>query len=213
MDPQPISKQSGKYCPACGYLNPSWRYECEQCQSKLGLGSQPISGPNNILCPSCGYSNAAWRSECERCQTKLKSPNRSTYTYEPERPGCVTAYAIFIGIVAGLIAIGGLFGGFYLMGGEGHNSGLAGLFVILVAGGGAVLEIVIARGLWLLKNWARILVIVLQSLSILINLISMCVSLSGSSDNSGTSIAGKIIATVINAYIVYWFANNGEYFK
>lgn len=213
MKPQSISAHSGKYCQACGHLNPSWRSECEQCQTRLpSADAQPISVHSGKYCSACGHLNAAWRSECEQCQTKLTLPKRSTY-YERERPGCVTAYAILIGVVASLVAIGGFVSGLNLMASEGRNSGLAGLLVIIIAGGVAGLEFLIARGLWQLKNWARILVIVLQSLSILTSLISLCVSLSGSSDYSGIRIAGTIIGIGINVYIIYWFAGNSEYFQ
>jgi hypothetical protein len=99
------------------------------------------------------------------------------------------------------------------MGSDIRNAGLTGLFVIILASGIAVLEIVIAKGLWELKNWARILVIVLQSLSIVTGLISLCLYFSDSSSGSGIRLAGRIIGIIINAYIVYWFASNDEYFR
>jgi hypothetical protein len=210
---EPISTQNGKYCPSCGYLNPSWRSECEQCQARLGLlGSQPIAGQNGILCPSCGYLNPSWRSECEQCRVNLKSPNRSAYTSGHDRPGCVTAYAILLGVTGGIVGIGGLFGGCSLIGDSRNGDGALGLLIIVCGGGAAILNFLLAKGLWDLKNWARITLIVLQSLGILGNLIRMCGFLSDPSNYSGIEMFGAIIGTAISGYIIYWFADNSGYF-
>jgi hypothetical protein len=173
METQSIPKQNGIYCSTCGHLNPSWRSECAKCLTKLGSPDKPA------------YARA----------------QHSTYTHEYDRPGCVTAYAILMGIAAGILGILGLVGG--LVGGE----VVLGLFVGVMS----VLYFFLARGLWQLKNWARILLIVLHGLSIVSGLVRMGIGLSDA--DPSVTICGAAIGLAISGYIIYWFASHGEYFS
>jgi hypothetical protein len=58
--------------------------------------------------------------------------------------------------------------------------------------------------LWRLKNWARIIVIVLQSIGVLSTLSGM---ISGS-----TEVIWGILSLALSAYIIYWFAEHREVF-
>ena len=152
-------------------------------------------------------------------QTKLGSPSRPAYTRSRERPGCVTIYASLLGITASLIALFGIIAGIAMISGR-YGSGAVGLVIIVVAGVMAGLEFLLARGLWQQKNWARITVIVLQSLSVLSNLLSVCGTLGVSSYSSyghrtdpTAVICGAIGGLAIGGYIIYWFASHGEYFS
>jgi len=147
----------------------------------------------------------------------LASLDRSTPSSARERPGCVTAYAVLLGIAAALIALGGIVGGISMMA-DRYGSVLVGFVTIVIASVIAVLYFLLARGLWLLRNWARIIVIVLQSLGILVSLLSMCGTLAASSgsygyqSNPGAAICGAVVGLAIGGYIIYWFASHGEYF-
>lgn len=148
----------------------------------------------------------------------MESQRSSAYAPR-ERPGCVTAYAILLGLAAGLIGLGGIIGGFALMSVK-ESTGIIGMGVLVCASGMAFLEAMLAVGLWQLKNWARITVMVLIGLGMLSSLLSLCTLLSGYSsygNNSGAfsagSAAGTIVGLAINGFVLYWFANNGEYFK
>ncbi|MBN1955977.1 MAG: hypothetical protein JW900_13135 [Anaerolineae bacterium] len=180
------------------------------------MESQPTSTQDGIYCSACGHFNPSWRSECEQCQTKLVSPGKPAYSPSYDRPGCVTAYAVILAIAAGLMVVGGLIGGIVMMSEEG---GVLGLVVIVVALGIAVLYFLLARGLWRLKNWARVVIIVLQSLGIVSGLLQIIGLLSVSSSPYGSqvdptgAICGGLVGLGLGAYIIYWFASHGEYFS
>jgi FtsH-binding integral membrane protein len=118
-----------------------------------------------------------------------------------ERPGCVTAYAILFGIAAVVSCMAG----FFLL--ANSRDGVQGLSSIVFAAVIAALYFVIARGLWLLRNWARIVVIVLQVLSVL-GILSQL-----SNNSSGLVLIVAVFGLAIAAYILYWFASHGEYFE
>ena len=119
-----------------------------------------------------------------------------------ERPGCVTAYAILLGIAAVVSCMAGFFLLF-----ANRGDGIQGLSSIVFAAVIAALYFVIARGLWLLRNWARIVVIVLQVLSVLSILSQL------PNNSSGLVLIVAVFGLAIAAYILYWFASHGEYFE
>ncbi len=147
-----------------------------------------------------------------------------------QRPGCVTAYALLMFISAALIAIGGLLAGLVAMTGGANYGGSESLAVFAVSGvviivftlGFSVLEFLLAYGLWTLKNWARILLIVLQVLGLLSNLVSVvCVGLGIYSLNSSSgygldptaTLCGGLVGLLINGWITWWFFSHGELFE
>jgi hypothetical protein len=85
--------------------------------------------------------------------------------------------------------------------------GVEGLAFMVFAAVIAALYFVIARGLWLLRNWARIVVIVLQVLSVL-GILSQLPN-----NSSGLVLIVAVFGLAIAAYILYWFASHGEYFE
>jgi hypothetical protein len=86
----------------------------------------------------------------------------------------------------------------------------------------SVLLFFLGWGLWKLKKWARIIVIVLHSLGVLGSLGSMCgiLGLAYSYEpyrhhDPTAAIYGAIVGLAIGGYIIciiYWFASHGEYF-
>jgi tetratricopeptide (TPR) repeat protein len=154
-----------------------------------------------------------------------------------KRPGCVTLYALLGGLVAlvgllgalGLTAVvvlnrdvleGILTGRTFLPFDMGQLTGAFGSYVavtFIVSG----LGLAVAIGLWNMKNWARIAVIVLQGLALLGNLAETGFSIlafrptAASFDLNSISAAllcGLVGGLVIQGYIVFWFAANGERF-
>ncbi|MGD8464842.1 MAG: tetratricopeptide repeat protein [Anaerolineae bacterium] len=154
------------------------------------------------------------------------------------RPGCVTLYAV-------LLAIGGLLGllGAVLVAlvwrlGDGLlNSALgsqAGLSADLIqtltsalwiAMGAsllvAILYLIIAVGLWYVKNWARIAVILMTGLQLALGLyqavrtflsLQQSGGLSNLSSLSLATIGGTIVGLGIQMIILFWFVANRQVF-
>lgn len=198
-------------CPACGQLNDPLHRFCGMCGAELSKTPpeypEPAKKSDYLLspCPSCGNPNPPGDATCGSCGAKLPRPPeppptppmlRRRYSRLParpmlrERPGCVTAYAILLGIggvltVVGAIAVGAQGNVGYCIGGI--------LYAAFCLG--------IVNGLWNLNGWARIAVIVLESLSAIGSLISLA---------SGQPFA--ILGLVLGGVVIWWFALNGDYF-
>ncbi len=86
----------------------------------------------------------------------------------------------------------------------------------------AVANMVIAVGLWSLKNWARIAVIVVQSLGVVVSLVQSARTILEFRDLAGQYgvdasfpaplMCGFLLGFVIQAYIIFWFVANREIF-
>jgi hypothetical protein len=99
------------------------------------------------------------------------SPDSPAYASSPERPGCLTAYAVLLFISTGLVAIAAVsYGIGYMLSKARYVWELYILAALCII---ACVSFILARGLWQLKNWARILAIVLQSLGIVGSLMSL----------------------------------------
>jgi hypothetical protein len=125
-----------------------------------------------------------------------------------KRPGCLTAYALLLGLVAILHSAGVIF---YIMVAVifQDTAGLpvGGLALQLAV---ALVEVLIAWGVWRLRSWARTAVIVLQSLGIVAILLGVGASLEG--PDAALTLGAVLIGVGISGYIIYWFASHGEYF-
>jgi ribosomal protein L40E len=199
-------------CPICGTENPVEATHCTNCRVNLRLA---LKDPDEIerIRREVGQHRESTREE--------SPPVRAAYSPLGERPGCVTLYAVLLGIVAGLTVIEGTISFFALIGGSYENPGLGIIVVagILVVAG---LEFLLARGLWQLKNWARITVIVIQGLGVLSSVLYFVLIALGTRainlatreityDTSG--IIGEIVGLAISGYIIYWFASHRQHFR
>ncbi|MGD8623382.1 MAG: tetratricopeptide repeat protein [Anaerolineae bacterium] len=158
-----------------------------------------------------------------------------------KRPGCVTLYAALLGLSAacgllGLIPVVlGATGGSSIL----SDPALTGelpipaaefqtLFstylaiAVAISVGSIALNLVQALGLWLMKNWARILVLILNGLGLVGLVIYLVGTLAGASLLSGTegldsSLAffacGPLLAIGLQGYILFWFWANGDLFN
>lgn len=106
-----------------------------------------------------------------------------------ERPGCVTAYAVLLGIAGVMFALGGI-----LMS-EGDDG------LLLFVGGivGALLCFVLARGLWRMRRWARVLALVVVGLGIAGNLFRVSGLFTG--DISGQVLVSGVIGLFVGGII------------
>jgi tetratricopeptide (TPR) repeat protein len=157
-----------------------------------------------------------------------------------ERPGCLTLYAILV-ILGGLLGtLGAVLGGIGVFLGSGAIEELVGpwaemgipipvtsltmalLISIAIALFMSVLNLAVGIGLWNLKNWARIVTIVLQTLGMLGNVAQAVLSIgSFGLVTSGadlhlqfptTYVAILVFALLLQGYIIFWFAVNGDLF-
>ena len=121
-----------------------------------------------------------------------------THQYSPDRPGCVTAYAVLIWLGGALFAISTVS---FIS--EGNPAAICGgVFVILAA--------IIGYGLWQMREWSWWLVIILQSLSLAGSLFMMFVVLTSPFASEG--ILGPLASAVVSGVILYWFATNRSHF-
>jgi tetratricopeptide (TPR) repeat protein len=155
------------------------------------------------------------------------------------RPGCVTLYAVLIGVVAVFGILSALVPGAFLIGrGEavesvlqtvnalglldmGQLTAMAGAYFAFLLVTSAII-LTIAAGLWNMRNWARATIIVLQVLGVLASLVEVgLIALSFQQTGAPYDIAsfpgllgcGLVIGLVIQAYIVFWFAKSGKLFR
>jgi hypothetical protein len=138
------------------------------------------------------------RGETPGPQPQADSQDKPAQARVSARPGCVTAFAILMGIVAALSVLGSVISA--VLEPFTDEGRVIEIFTALVL---AVLYITVAVGLWRLQNWARIAVIVLQSLGTLI-LIALLFGGVG---------AFSLLGLVFGIYSIYWFAVHEAYFK
>ena len=178
------------------------------------------------------------QSQAQRGQVRSggSSLRRST---PRQRPGCLTLYAILLGL-------GGVFGllGVVLMGlvlGLGGSAleeamrqvsdmgmmpfdfPFMSIFWLSLGIGliSAIINLAMAIGLWNLKNWARIITIVFQVIGLLGSVVQgvlTIVAARAASTAAGLEsvpipmLCGVLFGFVISAYIIFWFIANGDLF-
>ncbi len=152
-----------------------------------------------------------------------------------KRPGCLSLYAILLGFFGFMTVLGAAFLGILAaiqgdvlqemlsrVGGAGLPLGVISLwggvgFAVL----SGVVSIAIALGLWALKNWARILTIILQTLGFLGSLAQAFLTVGGTRVlTSGLSEASfslpilivLLVGLVIQAIVLFWFLVNRDLF-
>lgn len=170
----------------------------------------------SVICPDCGHENPIWNTICARCGAEIQSSrSQSANTLKVKfdvdaggRPGCVTAYAMLMGITGAALALGGLIGGIWSMADDDAGNGILILVGGLIGGG---LYFLLTRGLWQMRNWARVLMLVFSGLGIASSVITMCASLSG--DAGGAGFFTGLLSIIIPGIIFYWFYDNGRLFS
>ncbi len=186
------------------------------------MSSQPApTQDTTIYCAACGHANPSWRTHCEKCTSRLVAADRAAadtyYIGAPpsasatprERPGCVTLYAALLFLGAAVVAIAGFVVAARVASSNGNVLlSVGALIAIWII---AALYFLLAQGLWQLKNWARIIIIVFQGLGVVANLLAFLLSVGGSSRaaNLGSAVGGLIVGGII----LYWFSVHGEYFS
>lgn len=165
--------------------------------------AEEAASDGSVTCPSCGHSNPAGLTRCERCTGPLTGP--TTYHYEsrfqrPERP------AVVMGFV-GLLLIVATFCVFAVVRGSWQ-------WPIPVLA--AVVCVVLAQGVWRLREWARLVTIFLLGLS----MVGVICGVPGYWwQQKILPIAGVLAIICIFPPLVplglllYWFLSNEEHFQ
>lgn len=129
-----------------------------------------------------------------------------------KRPGCLTAYVLvlWLGGVAYLVLTFMLAFTNRL---EAVSAGGLGPFLALCAGVLALLPIITGLGLWRMKGWAWVLVIVFHGLGVSLSLLNLLSSLSlGAGQETVGPLLTAVMGTAVNGGLVYWFAQNRHLF-
>jgi hypothetical protein len=137
-----------------------------------------------------------------------------------KRPGCVTAYAILLILGAGLFAFMGFFGNSAFTSYDALLRVIAPPLLLILA----VLYVASAIGLWQLKNWARILIMVLTGLTVVSSSFLVVrvftpppyeipdYAIALFLAKRGISLILNLIIIGISTTIFSWFRKNGKYF-
>ena len=129
----------------------------------------------------------------------------------PGRPGCVTAYAFYLWFCA-LLAIVGV----VVAAGVRWDTS-EGLLMIGIPCTVAAICVVVGIGLWRLENWARLVVIVVQSVVLTVVTPYAVVTLIRSVREIGVlalaEMGGPLLLLLLNGYVVIWFASSRDRFE
>ena len=121
----------------------------------------------------------------------MKSETSEKVVFYPDRPGCITAYAVLLWLGGGLLVLSTL----SLFSESSTGSAIfSGLFAIFL--------IAIGIGLWQMQSWGWWLVVIVQSLSVLAALLSLI----------GGAVLYGLASGSISGGILYWFFTNRQLF-
>jgi hypothetical protein len=202
-------------CPHCGSFNDETAVVCYFCKKEL--------------------PNPAGRPQPEQVSApgpKAVKPPRPRYAPDYERPGCVTLYAVLLFLSGGLgifftLFLPSIFGNeaFWqseawreaeAIGAIGPNEIAAFrsylLYYLVFLFLYSFLTLLMGWGLWTMRNWARILLLVVQGLSLLSGLAGLFYGIAvshGSLIMCGLNFASLILP----AWIFIWFLLNRRLFR
>jgi hypothetical protein len=126
-----------------------------------------------------------------------------------DRPGCVTAYTIFLWLTAAAYIIFALIIGLPLLS-ESAGAGIVLLFCGLAVAG---IPVTLGIGLWQMKKWACALVLIFQGMGVLGSLLSMFGVYAASNVAEAISFIGRpAVGLLISGGIMYWFIDNRHQF-
>ncbi len=134
----------------------------------------------------------------------MQSPPTTT----PRRPGCVTLYALCLGLLSACLALMAVMDLLIT------KRDWADRHAVVIVSALALILFLISRGLWRLENWARLFVIVLNTLGTLGLLYSMYQALAAPDSQVITywALCASGVPLLLVAGIAFWFTMNGKHF-
>jgi uncharacterized membrane protein (DUF2068 family) len=197
-------------CPYCGSYNEESAAVCYFCKKVLQKSGGP-SKPSSAAVPS------------PRARTPADRPA------EYHRPGCVTVYALLV-LLSG---VAGICSALYLPSVVSHDPmALAGeypeireldpqalsfftsflkyylVFFFLYS----VVSLLVGWGLWTMRNWARIVILIIQGFSLAVSLFTLFYSIAISGGN--LFVCGVYsISLIFPAWVFLWFFLNRRQFR
>lgn len=170
-------------CPKCEAPNPVDAINCKSCQVNFALHYPEFFQQNQ----------SSYRASQKNPEVVMSSVNTGGEVYYPDRPGCVTAYAILLWLGGSFLLLSALISFFDPVEGP-----VVGVFVGLFA----LLPIITGIGLWRMQKWGWWLVVVTQSLGVVAALFSLISGL----------LLNAIVTGVVSGGILYWFIENRQMF-
>jgi hypothetical protein len=232
---------STKKCPMCAEIIKAEARICRFCGARFDVSikgycthcHQLVEADASEKCSNCGDnlidvrlisqlvdetippSTSPIQPVSPRYPLSISSPDLLSLPTEVERPGCVIAYAIFLWFGSAVIALTAIISFLY----QPHEiSGGSKVAAFLL--GMAILSTAIGFGLWNLKNWARITLIVLLSLGILTNGITAFAAVFApesfgdyGSEQFPAIICMFLFGLGISIWMIWWFVRNKRYFQ
>lgn len=123
--------------------------------------------------------------------------------YYPDRPGCVTAYAVLLWLGSASLLLGSL---------SSFSDPTLGPAAAVCPGLFALGLIAIGFGLWRMQKWGWWLVVIIQSLGVAAALLNLVSGLFLTEGSGGTLILYGVVAGAVSGGILYWFINNRHEF-
>ena len=185
--------------------------------------AEKAAADKGLTCPGCGHVNPAGLTRCERCTGPLIMPTGHYYAnpnQRPDRPGCVTIFALLLMIPFCLYVPAACYWSVNLLPPTQIPIWPPAVFIIitilvLAAILLAIISLTLALGLWQQKNWARVAVIGLIGISIMFTVCNLAFTLlryiPGAS--KAITLGASLAILAVQGYIVYWFAQNKECFE
>jgi hypothetical protein len=164
------------------------------------LTGRSVPGTTSAVSPASTGSDEEAMQAAAGSQAQQVASQASDAVDRTQRPGCVTAYALLLLAAGGLVTLGSLVFG---------ASGEVPVLGVLLALGVGALYISLGVGLSRLKNWARVVILIIQGLGLAFGLIGLLVTLP---NGDGMSILSSLTGLITGSIIVYWFANHGALF-
>jgi len=176
-------------------------------------------------CPSCGRPVSASRTTCDHCGAALlqELPEPLVLPEPPkpypiplERPGCLTAYATLLALGGVSMILGAIDAWLHPLLYRYSDTIIDDLVLCGIPPVSAIINFLVAYGLWNTRNWGRILAIAYCSLGIVVTLVGWIIGIirSGQWYGFGAGVVSTFIVAglIINIAIVVWLIQNKQYF-